>query len=332
MTRSCVSRAFRQRPGPAAIGCSFAWLLCVLSAACGPQIVPYPKGPRPGGAGQTAPEAGRAGSASDAGSGGTRAGSGGSGRGGAAAEGGNDAPPRGGDGEAGTSGGGAVFDAGSDPNRNQVQPGMLCDRLAVIQCAAEAYCCDAPGRSVEDCQRTISSACATDLFLDQIAAKPSTGFDAPAAAAAYTELERRSSECDLGIAAWGLTALRGILKGTLAPNQSCKPQGTAAITDRQAQATALASCTNIEQYACLPMSLLGDWTCAPKNARGGSCVTEDNCQPNLYCRNPNMAPLGQCEERLADGAACTNPTDCASLYCKGGRCVAVDQQVAFCLE
>jgi hypothetical protein len=223
------------------------------------------------------------------------------------------------------------FDAGSDPNRNQVQPGALCPRLAVIQCAAEAHCCFAPGRSVEACENAIRTSCANELFLDQIAAEAKTGFDAAAAAAAYAELETRSSECDLGIAAWGLGALRGILKGTLAPNQSCKPPGAASVTDKRAQAAALASCKNIEEYACLPMSLLGDWTCAPKSASGGNCVTDDNCGPNLYCRNPNMAPLGRCAQRLALGASCVNGSDCSSLYCQASKCVEAEQQVAFCL-
>jgi hypothetical protein len=209
---------------------------------------------------------------------------------------------------------------------------MLCARLATIQCAAEAYCCFAPGRSVDSCESEIREACSAELFLDQIAANPITGFDAAATAAAYTELEQRSSECDLGIAAWGLTALRGILKGTYSPNQSCKPAGTAAINDKPAQAAALASCKNTEQYACLPMSLLGDWTCAPKSASAGNCVTDDNCQPGLYCRNPNMQPLGKCAQRLALGATCVAGTDCNSLYCKASTCVDPEQQVAFCLQ
>jgi hypothetical protein len=235
-------------------------------------------------------------------------------------------------GGAGAGGSGKTFFAGDDPERNQVQPGGLCARLAAIQCAAEAYCCDAPGRSLEACETQIRTSCNDDLYLDTIASNAVTGFDAAAAAAAYSELESRSSQCDQGIAAWGLVALRGILKGTHAPNQSCKPPGAGAVTDRQAQAAALASCTNVEAYACLPTSLLGDWTCASKNPAGADCVTEDNCRAGMYCRNPSMAFLGRCAERLALGASCASGDECASLYCKGGQCVAVDQQVAYCLK
>lgn len=309
---------------PAAVRCS----VVLLIASCGPQRVPLPTEPRSS-AGQAAPEAGTGGVVSSAGgASGARPAGGAGGRSGSAADGGSASQP-----QAGSAGSAGVpFYAGSDPNRNQVQPGMLCPRLATIQCAAEAHCCSAPGRTVEACESALRERCDDELFLDQIAANPITGFDAAAAAAAYTELERRSAECDLGIAAWGLGALRGILKGTYDRNQSCKPPGTSAINDKPAQAAALASCKESETYACLPMSLLGDWTCAPKSASGGNCVTDDNCQPGLYCRNPNMQLLGKCAARLALGATCVNGTDCDSLYCEASQCVAAEQQVAFCLQ
>ena len=294
--------------------------------------MPSPSEPR-NSAGQTAPEAGSVGEMSGGGGGGeggSRPAGGDGGRSGSAADGGSASQPQGGSG--GSAGGGVPFYAGSDPNRNNVQPGMLCARLAVIQCAAEAHCCFAPGRSVEACESEVRSTCNDELYLDTIAANAITGFDAAAAATAYAELESRSAACDLDIAAWGLTALRGILKGTYNPNQSCKPPGASAINNKPAQAAALASCKQIEQYACLPMSLLGDWTCAAKNASGGNCVTDDNCQAGLYCRNPNMQLLGKCAARLALGTTCTNGTECSSLYCKAGKCVAAEQQVAFCLN
>jgi len=323
MTKSLASAAVR---------CSLALLGTCLMLGCGPQRVPLPSEPRSN-AGQTAPEGGSGGEVSGAGSGGgggarPSGGTGGTGgRSGSAADGGGGSQPQGGSG-----GGGVPFYAGDDPNRNNVQPGMLCARLAVIQCAAEAHCCFAPGRTVEACESEIRDTCNDELFLDTIAANAITGFDAAAAAAAYMELENRSAACDLGIASWGLTALRGILKGTYNANQSCKPRGASAINDKPAQAAALASCKQVEEYACLPMSLLGDWTCAPKNASGGNCVTDDNCRADLYCRNPSMQLLGKCANKLALGATCATGTECSSLYCKRGKCVTAEQQVAFCLD
>jgi len=228
----------------------------------------------------------------------------------------------------------APFDAGSDPDRNNVLPGGLCGRLATIQCAAQVHCCFAPSRSVESCETEVRRVCAEEIYLDQIAQNPVTGFDAMATALTFNELEARSAQCDLGIAAWGLSSagVRGILRGTLDAGASCKPSGTSAVTDKPAQAAALASCTQSDQYACLPKSLLGDWTCAAKSGVDGNCVTDDNCQPDMYCRNPNMAPLGKCAQRLAFGQPCANGNECSSLYCKAGACVAADRQVAFCLE
>lgn len=237
-------------------------------------------------------------------------------------------------GTAGAMSGGAPFYAGSDPARNNVLPGGLCARIATIQCAAQAHCCFAPARDVEACEAELRNSCAQELFLDEIAANPITGFDADATAAILTEFEERSARCDIEIGAWGVSSagLRGMLKGTLAPNASCKPAGVSAVTEKAAQAAALASCADIDQYACLPMSILGDWTCAAKSGNGGSCITDDNCQPDMYCSNPSMAPLGKCAQRLALGASCANGNECSSLYCKAGQCVAAEQQVVFCLD
>lgn len=314
---------------PAALRCGTALLVLTLMAACGPRDVPLPPEMRP----NTAGEDSGTGAIVSGGSGGSAAAPSG-GRTGAAgrtgsADGGRSVSPEAGGGAG--EGSGEPFFAGDDPNRNHVQAGSLCARLAVIQCAAEAHCCFAPGRTREDCEASIRASCSSDLYLDQIASNAITGFDAATAATTYTELETRSAACDIGIAEWGLVALRSILKGTRAPNQSCKPPVTA-LNDKPTQAAALASCTDLAQHACLPTSLLGDWTCAAKSGNGGNCVTEDNCQTGMFCRTTNMALLGKCMQRLELGASCANGTECASLYCKGAKCVAAEQQVAFCLK
>jgi hypothetical protein len=221
------------------------------------------------------------------------------------------------------------FDAGSDPNRNRVMPGMLCARMAVIDCAGEQHCCNSPGRTVDACRADVMKTC-SDGYLDEIAMDPITGFDQSAATAAFTTLEQKASQCDTTVAAWGASTdgLRGILKGTLAANANCKPSQPT--TDTATLGAALASCTGIATTACLPKSLLGQWTCAPKNASGAGCASDYNCNDGLYCNAPAMM-LGKCARRLAVGASCSAPNQCESLYCKGGKCVAADQQVAYCL-
>ncbi|HTU62522.1 MAG TPA: hypothetical protein VMF89_28875, partial [Polyangiales bacterium] len=47
------------------------------------------------------------------------------------------------------------FDAGDDPERNKVTAAQLCERLATINCAGEAFCCDAPNRTVEACKQDL---------------------------------------------------------------------------------------------------------------------------------------------------------------------------------
>lgn len=317
----------------------------IVVAACGPQNVPLPSA-RPGGyirggtSGTTPPSpvAGQAGQPGQ-----PAAGSGGP----PVARGGGVAPPRAG--SSGAAGRASTvppppvagsdtpdtlppFDAGSDPNRNRVMPGRLCARWGEIMCAAEEHCCNNPGRTVSACVSELTRGCAETLYLDQVANNRATGWDAEATHKAFTELENRSAQCDLSIPEWTLSpeGVRGILKGTIAPGASCKPAGS--LTDRASQAAALMSCTGVGTTACLPRSLLGDWTCVGKNTPGQPCTTEENCQAGLYCNNPQMQLTGRCANRLALGASCMVGTDCESFYCKSGRCVAADTQVAFCLK
>jgi hypothetical protein len=222
------------------------------------------------------------------------------------------------------------FDAGSDPNRNHVTPGMLCSRLAIIDCAGETHCCNHPGRTLDACRTDVMASCAKG-HIDEIAMNPITAFDATAATAAFTTLEQKASQCDTTVAAWGgsMDGLRGILKGTVAANSSCKP--TTNLMDEATAFAAMASCANSNTTACLPKSALGSWTCAPKNAAGGACASDNNCKDGIYCNVKTNQLLGTCAARQAVGTSCSTPSQCESLYCKGGRCVAADQQVAYCL-
>lgn len=221
------------------------------------------------------------------------------------------------------------FDAGSDPNRNKVTAANLCTRLVEINCAGEAFCCDTPTRTVEACKADLLKTCSGDLMVERIAMNPITGFDAAAAEQAYTKLETRAAACDPTVAAWGGSAdgLLGILKGTVAPNASCKPAD--ALPDAATLAAALVSCTGTN--ACLFSDPLGDWTCAPKVADGGVCNSDNNCHDGFFCNLPALSLTGQCTARKAVGESCTGPTQCASLFCKGDKCVDADRRAAYCL-
>jgi hypothetical protein len=224
------------------------------------------------------------------------------------------------------------FDAGSDPNRNKVAPGTLCSRLAEIDCAGEVHCCNNPGRTVEACRADIMKTCTDNLFLDRMAGDPITGFDMAAAERAYTQLEEKAAQCDDTVAIWGGSpeGLRGILKGTVAPEAECTAPPEA-IIDPPKVAAHLASCAQIATHACLPAQEEGGpWSCEARSTAGGPCFSDNNCVDGLYCNTAN--PMGACTERLADGTACTNPTSCKSLYCKKGSCVPADQQSAYCLR
>jgi Dickkopf N-terminal cysteine-rich region len=234
----------------------------------------------------------------------------------------------------------AAFDAGTDPNRNAVQAGTICDRLATIQCAGEAHCCDAPNRTFDQCKEEMLAGCNDMALLDGIAAQARAGFDAAFAATTFTQYETMASMCDPDVTEWGAsyTGLPGIFKGTVAPTKSCTPIGN--LQDRALIAGYLAACTDMPNYACVPrlkgtgsLAIPSGWTCDPKQPAGSGCFTDVNCETGLYCDNPD-AKIGNvfCKVRKAVGETCTNPNECATLFCKKGLCVEKSVQAAYCLR
>jgi hypothetical protein len=269
--------------------------------------------------------------ASGDGTGGTGGGAGASGSGGTNGGGGSG-------GASGTSGGTGgmgttVTGFGDDPERNAVVAGTICDRLSTIQCAGEAACCDAPGRDVATCKTTMFDLCTSTLFFDKIAEQKKSGFDPVHAKDVFTMVESMAMSCDPGLAAFGesVTGLRSIFQGTLPENASCTPIG--GLTKSMA-AAALASCVNPDTHACLPDALGITWGCKSHAGEGKSCFTDINCTEGLYCPNPDLIPASgaKCTPRKAAGEACGAPNECASLFCRGGMCVAADKQSAYCLK
>jgi hypothetical protein len=224
-----------------------------------------------------------------------------------------------------------TFDAGSDPARNMVQAGQVCARLAQIQCAGEAYCCENPGRDVAACVTKMTGACTGDLFVDAITLDSRTGFDAMRAATALQTFEDLARECNPTIADFGADpdGLMGMVRGTVEPGGRCSPSIAA---NKAQQAGALASCRDSATTACLPMSALS-WTCAPRAGVGANCFSDFNCTSGNYCPNPDLKiNMTRCLARKADGAACVESNECLSLTCVGGSCAAATTQSAYCLE
>jgi hypothetical protein len=220
-----------------------------------------------------------------------------------------------------------VFDAGSDPNRNKVVAGQVCERLATVQCAGEAYCCNNPGRTYDECYTAQLNGC-NSVYLNQITLNPIAAYNATKAEAAFTTFEQMASACDISVAKWAIetTGLRGIIDGTVAPSGNCS---STFLLDKAATAAALASCTSPDTNACLTTT----WTCAPRGPAGSACFTDINCVADVYCDNPTLSlTAGLCKARKANGVACATPNECLSLTCKGSVCVAADTQTAYCLK
>jgi hypothetical protein len=247
-------------------------------------------------------------------------------------------PGTGGQGKGGTTtqgtGGGTAGASlfGTDPNRNQVPKDQVCDRVATIQCAGEAMCCSAPGRSFDDCKNTMKQGCIDQLYLDAITSNPVAGYDEGAATQIFTDYETKAAQCDTGVTAWGASVdgLRGLPKGTLNGGANCMPP-IAQLANKPTAAAYLAACKNPATTACFPT--ITTWTCSPRANAGSPCFSDTNCNDGLYCDNPQFALTGgQCKARKAEGAACALLNECQSLLCKHGQCVPVNKDNAFCLN
>jgi len=314
-----------------AVRLSVGILLVCSTLGCGSDT----RGRGDGAAGVAAPSTGGVKANATGGSGGTDAGMP-SGSGGMVAAGGGGSAASGAPGSGGMGGvaGGSPaklpFDAGTDPNRNAVTAGTICDRLATIQCAGEAACCNNPGRDVATCKASLLMACTSQLMVDAIAQQPAAAFDAAQAQSVFTQLETLSAACDPGVAAFGVapSGLRSIFRGTIAPGGDCTPPN---LLDKASAGGMLAACTMGDGYACLP-SLL-KWNCSAHAAAGGRCFSDINCNDGLFCDNPNLAINGStCMTRKAVGAACKQGNECQTLFCRGSVCVASDAQAAYCLK
>lgn len=223
---------------------------------------------------------------------------------------------------------------GSDPSRNQVQGGQVCERLATIQCAGEAGCCSAPGRDFAACWQMLVDTCKSGLYLDAITGNPITGFDPTRAATAFEQMETLVRACDPGVIDYGASpdGLMGIVQGTVSAGGSCKPRSL--IPAALEAAPHLASCQDPVNYACMPRAL-SDWTCDPKSGVGEHCVTDVNCQAGLYCpqEDPTSPALTgvNCAARKTLGQSCAALNECESLACRGGSCVDANVDAAYCL-
>lgn len=212
-----------------------------------------------------------------------------------------------------------------------VQTAGLCTRLASALCQAEQRCCNMPGRSLDACKSARQSECDQSSHLDSVAMSPLTGFDAAAADSVFNQLDVKLASCDADVLRWSTSqaGLRSLFKGSVESGESCKPAQLLE-ADTTQQAVALLSCLDAPQTACMPVSLLGDWTCTRKSPSGGSCLTDDNCEASAYCATDADAVFGACAQRLALGAACSGATACESFNCSAGTCRPPDAQAAFC--
>ena len=233
-------------------------------------------------------------------------------------------------------GGMGEFDGGTDPNRNKVQAGGICERLTTLQCAGEAHCCSNAGRTFAQCRSELMNECTTQLYMDDLAKNSATGFSAAQAELALARFEQQASTCDPNAILWPLLAadgLRGMFQGTRPPGQQCRPGGLASVLN---YGVALASCAQIGTHACLftgngPIAAPENATCAARADVGATCYVDTNCKDDAYCANPQEKySSGKCTARKAIGTACSNGIECVKQVCTGGMCAEPTAQDTWC--
>jgi hypothetical protein len=218
---------------------------------------------------------------------------------------------------------------GDHPDRNKVQAGAVCDRLATIQCAAQDKCCFAPRTDYGTCWQDSFRICRTELYLDTITDNPATGFDPVAAEIAFTQFESLAINCDPGVTWFAASAegLRTMLRGTRSSGDRCTPPIPIRL---ETAAGALASCN--PSAPCLGHGTPPIWRCTAPSGAGGPCFSDLNCYDGLYCPQTDPAQFDLvCLARKPPGSPCSIGTECESLLCKNFTCAVLDQQTAFCL-
>ena len=217
----------------------------------------------------------------------------------------------------------------------------ICQRVAEIQCAGQAHCCQtAQNVQLADCIASQVKGC-QDSGLAAIATNSKAGYDLAAATTRLNDFQTAASTCDPNIAIHAASAdgLRGVLQGTVSPGGDCKVQ-PATTTDTGIIGAYLASCTDPKNNACLPTVLSG-WKCASLNQAGGTCFSDANCAEqadptqSLYCAGSTNAPLlganGKCTVRKPSGSTCKDARECQTLVCINGTCADNTVENVYCI-
>ena len=209
----------------------------------------------------------------------------------------------------------------------------MCSRLAELQCAAEANCCQNSARrfpSVDACINNQRTVCEDNAMVARLARDAKTGFSSDHTETVFNEFERQTGLCDVNVAAWGVSSagLRNMFRGMLTANANCQPSSA---TDFGAGI----SCLVDDNLACVPAFPETDftppsgWTCKTRSGAGGNCFSDLNCTDNLYCLVPET--LSTCAMRKAAGQSCAAPNECLSLLCEGGVCQEANVEDVYCL-
>lgn len=213
-----------------------------------------------------------------------------------------------------------LVNAPSDHTGGEIELDQFCPIYADIVCRAHLDCCPTPMVSYDDCLSAVAGDCQEGLV--PLATDPRTGYSPDAAARVVAQGSALAASCDLGIVDFFVRrdGLQGALAGTVEPGGAC-------MDATGFEAPAMWSCTDLTQ-SCRPGA--PSWRCAPRSPAGEACFIDFDCQEGTYCDALVIGIMGTCRPQGATAATCTKDTQCQSLICEGGSCLARDVTNTYC--
>lgn len=237
----------------------------------------------------------------------------------------------------------AGTDAGPPP---RIEVAEVCAEYADVMCGAYFGCCTA-GVALQadplfeqyraDCVMEAQRVCregenAFSVILQDLVDDFLTGYDPVIGAEVIAEGRTLAATCDTGFQAWAVErdGLARALRGTRAGGAECTPGPFMGLRPDYA---ALLSCEvdeDGEYRACVSRG--GTWNCVVRGGDGAPCISYFDCRDGYYC---TAFVGGTCARRKGAGEACTEHTQCASLFCTGsataaGTCATPTQDDVYC--
>jgi hypothetical protein len=234
----------------------------------------------------------------------------------------------------------AGTDAGPPP---RIEVAEVCAEYADVMCGAYFGCCTA-GVALQadplfeqyraDCVTEAQRVCREgengfSVILQDLVDDFLTGYDPVIGAEVIAEGRTLAATCDTGFQAWAVErdGLARALRGTRAGGAECTPGPFMGLRPDYAALLSCEADEDGEHRACVSRG--GTWNCVVRGGDGAPCISYMDCRDGYYC---TAFVGGTCARRKGAGEACTEHTQCMSLFCSATAetCATPTQDDVYC--